>query len=272
MIQQLRKTAIVLIISMVVIFILGIGYQIQQIYKEEKSHLQDKVDIAYSILTYYNYQYVVGNLSLESAQKEAKMEMRQLKFNDDGYFYLISDTCILLTHPLRPEFEGQNMCDKKPYYNDFIKLATQTPEKAGFTKYPGPKPGSKTQDNIKLSYVKNFEPWGWIIGSGTYTDGIDKKIKEISIFYGLLFATFLIVLTITVLGKLYTVIETITPIKEYIKNLNRNYYDFEVDTSSNIEDIKIILDGLEELRKKGNSTIKSVETPGIFNKNYFTTD
>jgi signal transduction histidine kinase len=30
----------------------------------------------------------------------------------------------------------------------------------------------------KLSYVKKFEPWGWVVGSGIYIDDVDRIFRE----------------------------------------------------------------------------------------------
>ena len=30
----------------------------------------------------------------------------------------------------------------------------------------------------KLSYIKGFEPWGWIIGTGMYLDDVHAQIAE----------------------------------------------------------------------------------------------
>ena len=30
----------------------------------------------------------------------------------------------------------------------------------------------------KISFVKGYQPWGWIIGSGVYVDDIDEKVKK----------------------------------------------------------------------------------------------
>lgn len=29
----------------------------------------------------------------------------------------------------------------------------------------------------KISYVKHFVPWGWVIGSGLYVDDLDRHVK-----------------------------------------------------------------------------------------------
>ena len=42
--------------------------------------------------------------------------------------------------------------------------------------YLWPKPGSDKPVQ-KVSYVKGFEPWGWIVGSGVYLDNVDTTIS-----------------------------------------------------------------------------------------------
>ena len=32
----------------------------------------------------------------------------------------------------------------------------------------------------KLSFVKGFEPWGWIIGTGVYLDDVDREISNLT--------------------------------------------------------------------------------------------
>ena len=31
--------------------------------------------------------------------------------------------------------------------------------------------------NLKILYVKGFEPWGWVIGTGIYTDDVNTEDK-----------------------------------------------------------------------------------------------
>ena len=41
-----------------------------------------------------------------------------------------------------------------------------------------PKPG-ESKPVPKISYVRVFEPWGWIIGSGVYIDDVEKELSGI---------------------------------------------------------------------------------------------
>ena len=45
----------------------------------------------------------------------------------------------------------------------------------GFASYNQNEPGfDKPQP--KLSYVANFEPWSWVIGTGVYIDDLDAQV------------------------------------------------------------------------------------------------
>ena len=90
-------------------------------------------------------------------------------------------------HPLSPELDGEILDD--PQYNcalgknenlfkAFVDVCQADGE--GFIDYRWPKPTEKglTEPMPKLSYVRLYEPLGWIVGTGVYTDGIDMEIRE----------------------------------------------------------------------------------------------
>ena len=54
---------------------------------------------------------------------------------------------------------------------------------AGFVPYMWPKAGSDTPVE-KTSYVKGFEPWGWVIGSGVYVDTVNAAIWQRALGFG----------------------------------------------------------------------------------------
>src|SRR5690606_14900976 len=56
---------------------------------------------------------------------------------------------------------------------------------AGFVPYLWPKPGSENPVE-KISYVKGFTPWGWVIGSGVYVDTVDAAIAQRAASFGAL--------------------------------------------------------------------------------------
>lgn len=47
----------------------------------------------------------------------------------------------------------------------------------GFVNYQWPKPGVDAPQP-KVSYVKGYEPWGWIVGSGVYVDDVNAAVMR----------------------------------------------------------------------------------------------
>ncbi len=81
-------------------------------------------------------------------------------------------------HPIRPELEGKDLSENKDPDGKrlFVAFVDKVKaEGAGFVPYLWPKPGQE-QPVQKVSYVKGFEPWGWVIGSGVYVDNVDAAI------------------------------------------------------------------------------------------------
>ena len=63
--------------------------------------------------------------------------------------------------------------------------SSSTPFKraTGFVPYLWPKPGME-KPVPKMSFVKGFAPWGWVIGSGIYIDDVDAQFRQDMARYG----------------------------------------------------------------------------------------
>jgi methyl-accepting chemotaxis protein len=92
-------------------------------------------------------------------------------------------------HPISPDLNGKVMDDEK--YNvangdkkdnlfaTFVETCANN-NGAGYVDYLWPKPldNGLTTPMPKLSYIKRFDNWNWIIGTGIYIDNIDKHVAE----------------------------------------------------------------------------------------------
>ncbi|MES2878879.1 MAG: methyl-accepting chemotaxis protein, partial [Pseudomonadota bacterium] len=81
-------------------------------------------------------------------------------------------------HPIKPELDGKDLTDSKDpnglhLFSEFVKEVKTNG--AGYVFYMWPKPGSENPVQ-KVSYVKGFSPWGWVVGSGVYVDSVDSVI------------------------------------------------------------------------------------------------
>jgi methyl-accepting chemotaxis protein len=120
----------------------------------------------------------------------------------------------MLMHPIKPEMDGKDLSQEKdPTGKPLFVVMAQTAKAhgAGFVSYRWPRPGA-AKPVPKLSYVKSFAPWGWIIGSGIYVDDVDAAVSSqtrsvaivsAAILAGLILVVFLIARSITrPLGRL----------------------------------------------------------------------
>lgn len=85
----------------------------------------------------------------------------------------------MVMHPFKPELQGRDMSDTKDesgkfLFTEFVRVARS--QGAGFVEYFWPRPGND-HPVPKLSYVKGYEPWSWIVGSGIYTDDVGKIVR-----------------------------------------------------------------------------------------------
>jgi methyl-accepting chemotaxis protein len=88
---------------------------------------------------------------------------------------MLDMTPTMLLLPFKPENEGKYLGDFKDpsgFKNYAAIVDIVKKNSAGFVGYHWQKPGS---DKVaaKLSYVKGFPPWGWIVGTGAYLDDVD---------------------------------------------------------------------------------------------------
>jgi methyl-accepting chemotaxis protein len=79
-----------------------------------------------------------------------------------------------------------------------------------------PKPGNENPVP-KISYVKGFEPWGWIIGSGIYIDDIDATFQQKLLSSLLLGAVIAVLLLLVSIGLGRTITQ---PLKSTISALH----------------------------------------------------
>jgi len=137
--------------------------------------IRSLTESAHAILAHYHALSARGALSAANAQEQAKAAVRALRYDGNEYFWINDLQQVVIAHPMKPEFEGQDKSDLadptgKKLYQEMVRLARA--EGGGFVDYYWPRGGSG-EPIAKLSYVKLFEPWGWVIGTGLYLDDVD---------------------------------------------------------------------------------------------------
>jgi methyl-accepting chemotaxis protein len=145
------------------------------------------VDIGYGILAHYQKLESDGKLSKADAQAAAMGEIKSLRYDKVEYFWINDMSPKMVMHPIRPELDGKDLSENKDpsgnrLFIGFVDVVKK--QGAGFYSYLWPKPGFD-QPVSKISYVKGFAPWGWIIGTGIYLDDVDAVFYQTAKMFGL---------------------------------------------------------------------------------------
>ena len=125
------------------------------------------------------------------AQQQALQTIEDMRYDNGlGYFWL-NDTTLpfptMIMHAVSPALNGQTLSNVKynkmdgtgqNIFQAFAEIARR--DGAGFVNYSWPKASKDgtSRETPKTSYIRYFEPWDWIIGTGVYVDEIEKAIAE----------------------------------------------------------------------------------------------
>lgn len=143
------------------------------------NNIKQQVENAISMLEQYNAAYNAGECTLDEAKEQAAAMLRALRYGEDGYFWA-DDTQGNSIVLLGSTTEGTNRLETKDangyqMVKDFIAKGSQ-PD-GGYCDYMFPKEGG-TVSYPKRSYTLLYEPFGWVVGTGNYTDHIDEQIAD----------------------------------------------------------------------------------------------
>ncbi|MBT4400614.1 MAG: CBS domain-containing protein [Bacteroidetes bacterium] len=183
-------------ISIVVLSILTVGLFILSIFivilpRFEKTILDGKKEMiseltqsVCSLIEEYHQEAETFQISLDSAQTMALERVRKMRYGHElkDYFWIIDMHPNMIMHPYRPELVGSELNDYKDPNGKLLfveSVNTVTEEGEGFIDYMWQWKDDSTQIVPKLSYVKAFEPWNWIVGTGIYLEDVQIEIGQL---------------------------------------------------------------------------------------------
>ena len=136
------------------------------------------VDATFSLIQTFEKKVATKEITEEDAKKNVLKIIKEMRYGANDYFWVHDLSLKMIMHPTKPELDGTSIAENKDPNG---KLLFQEMNKevnaneAGFVQYQWPKAGS-AQAVDKVSYVKLFKPWGWVLGSGVYLDDVKAEI------------------------------------------------------------------------------------------------
>lgn len=159
------------------------------------------IEVATDVVKYFYQQSLNGSLTEQDAQKHALAALSSMHYDKKEYFWVNTIDYIMLSHP-KAKLIGQNIENISDpngvrLFVEMVQVANSKGE--GFVEYQWNKVGSNAPID-KISYIKLFKPWGWVIGTGIYLDDVDSIFWD-SVTNDLIIVLLFIILTIWLSNK-----------------------------------------------------------------------
>lgn len=154
----------------------------QLILEEKKESVKHSVEVAYGVIKYYHKRSTEGTMSEDEAKAAALATIKTMRYGvgDVEYFWVNDMHPKMLMHPTKPDLDGKDVSENKDpngkrLFVEFVSMVKA--HESGFVFYMWPFPG-KDEPMDKVSYVKGFKEWGWVLGSGLYIHDVDEEIIQ----------------------------------------------------------------------------------------------
>ena len=184
-----RKLALLVLCALLGMVVMTAWFLVSErklILEERQTGVRQVVEVAHGIAVHFQALSSKGAMPEEEARQRAVAAIQALRYSGNEYIWINDMHPRMVMHPIRPELNGQDLSGNKDpnglaLFVEFVR--TVKAQGAGFVPYMWPKAGSDTPVE-KTSYVKGFEPWGWVIGSGVYIDTVNAAIWQRALGFG----------------------------------------------------------------------------------------
>ena len=238
-----------------------------------KAQVDNVISLCQSI---YN-RYEKGEYTLDEAEKLAADQIRDLRYGNNGYFWVdtYDGTNVVL---LGNDTEGTNRMDAVDtngfaYMQAIINAGKQ--EDGGFTDYVFPREG-ETESSPKRAYRKAFEPFGWVLGTGNYTDDIDDDVLDVKNEFSsyesnsrMAIIGIAVVMEVILISVLTLItVSIVKPLKKslaHIEEIAQGDFskEFEQDLLKRKDDFGQLADSLEKMRSEMKELIGEVKSEAL---------
>jgi len=129
---------------------------------------------------------------MATARNKIAAEIETLRYGNSNYFWINDTSPKMVMHPTVPALNGKDVSrytkngkvitaegTDTPMFLEMIRLCKESGE--GYISYLWPSLDDSSKWVRKLSYVRYFKPWDWIIGTGVYVDKVEITSQKTAI-------------------------------------------------------------------------------------------
>ncbi|NLF24126.1 MAG: hypothetical protein GX589_00500 [Deltaproteobacteria bacterium] len=148
-------------------------------YDARKQELKHVVEAADGILEHYETLAKDGKLGQDEAKRLAINTIDPLRYGNGDYFFILDSNHIFIHHPDK-ELVGRDQSGTQDpngvfAFREMVSVAKAQGE--GYTNYSWVKPNASLP-SPKITFVKSFQPWGWVLAKGVYVDDVEDELSR----------------------------------------------------------------------------------------------
>ena len=143
--------------------------------QQHKNELKKLTDVVWHLIKTKEKEST--KKSLKKVQEETLKLISKLQYANSDYFYVSDYNSKLISHPYLTDKDFSEVSDVHGnlIVPSLVKIAREKGD--GFYSYWWKKNNDDKTPYKKLTYARDFHPWGWVVGTGVYIDDIQKALK-----------------------------------------------------------------------------------------------
>ena len=150
----------------------------------KKEMIRELTNSTWSVVDEFHREALQGLVTEEIAKQMAINKVEAIRYGEEAkdYFWITDMVPVMIMHPYRQDLNWRDVSDyTDPQGTRLFVEAVKTVQDGGhgYIDYWWQWKDDSTRIVPKLSYVKGFEPWEWIIGTGIYLEDVKEEIKVI---------------------------------------------------------------------------------------------
>jgi methyl-accepting chemotaxis protein len=241
------------VVGLLVIGALGLSRLHDVLLEDRMIKTRNLAEVAHSVIVRYHARAQAGELSEADAKRLALADLEVLRYDEKEYFWVNDMGPVMVMHPFAKQLVGKDLSENKDpngkrLFVEFVNVVKKSG--AGYVDYLWPKPGLD-HPVPKISYVKGFAPWGWIVGTGIYIDDIDAIFRQQLIANG----SIIVVVILLLAGLSWVMVRSVSiPLKALTDTLGRlakRDWQAEVDGQDRGDEVGDIARAVSVLKENG---------------------
>ncbi len=151
---------------------------------KKREMIRELTQSAWNIMANYHRMVQQGALSKAEAQARAVETIQAMRYGPEGkdYFWINDMRPYMIMHPYRSDLDGtdlSNFADPsgKRLFLEFVKAVKHNG--SGYVGYKWQWKDDPKRIVSKISFVNEFKPWGWIVGTGIYIEDVKAEMRSV---------------------------------------------------------------------------------------------